>query len=192
MRANSFQNSKDNRITTKYIFAYYSCWSESFSLDTIEDAGKVSCKRSDGAKKDAYQVGVHIAMSKTDTLTKIITFTPFYMVQNSVGKGVDVEVFEAENPEKVTRVEAGETRPFWPDHGATRVKIRVVGTPVTSETEAFSLQKPRSTLLMLNDSKFGGLHAEVEQINKHDDDFFSESFLILFFFRSERPTQKLC
>ena len=100
-------------------------------------------------------------MSKTDTLTKIITFTPFFMVQNSVGKGVNVEVFEVENPEKVTLVEAGETRPFWPDHGANRVKIRVVGTPVMSETEAFSLQKPRSTLLMLCDSKFGGLHAEV-------------------------------
>ena len=97
-------------------------------------------------------------MSKTDTLTKIITFTPFFMIQNSVGKGVNVEVFEVENPEKVTLVEAGETRPFWPDHGANRVKIRVVGT---SETEAFSLQKPSSTLLRLSDSKFGGVHAEV-------------------------------
>ena len=68
-----------------------------------------------------------------------------------------------------TRVEAGETAPFWPVHGAARVRIRVrscsggTGSGPVSETEAFSLQEARSTLLRLTSSKYGGLHAEVRK-----------------------------
>ena len=53
-------------------------WSDPFTLDTIEDAGKVSCK----AKNEVFNVGVNINMSKS-SLTKIITFTPFYLIYNT-------------------------------------------------------------------------------------------------------------
>lgn len=53
-------------------------WSDPFTLDTIEDAGKVTCK----AKNEVFNVGVNINMSKS-SLTKIITFTPFYLIYNT-------------------------------------------------------------------------------------------------------------
>ena len=94
-------------------------WSDPFTLDTIEDAGKVSCK----AKTEVFSVGVNINMSKS-SLTKIITFTPFYMVYNTTE--VDVEVWELESGDQEdshVKVGPGQMVPFWPHHGATEVNI---------------------------------------------------------------------
>ena len=55
-------------------------WSDPFTLDTIEDAGKVSCKAKN--TNEVFHVGVNINMSKS-SLTKIITFTPFYLIYNT-------------------------------------------------------------------------------------------------------------
>ena len=105
-----------------------------------------------------FQVGVQIALSKT-SLTKIITFTPYFMIQNTVSE-FEVSVYEVENPGQLTKVAAGETEPFWPVHGATKVRIKVSDQGQVSETEPFSIKEAKSTLLMLN-NKYGGLHAEV-------------------------------
>ena len=61
-------------------------WSEPFTLDTIEDAGKITCK---SKNNKIYHVGVQINMSKS-SLTKIITFTPFYLLHNTMGHTVQV------------------------------------------------------------------------------------------------------
>ena len=60
-------------------------WSDPFTLDTIEDAGKVSCK----AKNEVFNVGVNINMSKS-SLTKIITFTPFYLIYNTTESVLEI------------------------------------------------------------------------------------------------------
>ena len=130
-------------------------WSESFTLDAIEDAGKVTCKRPSGSRNDPYQLGVNINMSKS-SLTKIITLTPFYMIQNTTDFAI--EIFERETPKNYVVVEPGETEPFWPDFGAQKVCARVGGTPEV--TAPFSMQKVHSSLLMLA-NKYGGLHVEV-------------------------------
>ena len=76
---------------------------------------------------------MQIALSKT-SLTKIITFTPYFMIQNTVSE-FEVSVYEVENPGQLTKVAAGETEPFWPVYGATKVRIKVSDQGQVSETE---------------------------------------------------------
>lgn len=51
--------------------------SDQFSIDTVGSHGAVKCK---GPKID-YQVGVTIDLSSFN-ITRIVTFTPFYMIEN--------------------------------------------------------------------------------------------------------------
>ena len=67
-------------------------WSDAFTLDTIEDAGKVSCKTKNSSNQ-IFHVGVQNQMSKS-SLTKIITFTPFYLLHNTMDH--TVQISEAE------------------------------------------------------------------------------------------------
>ena len=85
-------------------------WSDAFTLDTIEDAGKVSCKTKNSLNQ-IYHVGVQINMSKS-SLTKIITFTPFYLLHNTMDH--TVQISEAEQLDQ-SWMDIGENL-FWITH----------------------------------------------------------------------------
>ena len=72
-----------------------SSWSDKFTLDTIEDADKVTCKS--GKNAENYHVGVQINMSKS-SLTKIITFTPFYLLHNTMEYAIEICELEQLDP----------------------------------------------------------------------------------------------
>ena len=72
-----------------------SLWSDAFTIDTIGDTGKITCKldsrrgslkrnfqKSDTKIDDSYQVGIQISQSSS-CFTKIVTFTPYYMIYNA-------------------------------------------------------------------------------------------------------------
>ena len=64
-------------------------------------------------------------MSKS-SLTKIITFTPFYMIQNGLEETVWVwELDSADHERDMVQIEPGKTAPFWPNHGAETVTTTV-------------------------------------------------------------------
>lgn len=140
-------------------------WSDPFTLDTIEDAGKVSCTKklattqSSSADEGSvrHYVGVKINMSKS-SLTNIITFTPFYIIQNASDRLV-IGVREAEAAE-FTFVHPNDSKPFWPVHGASRVVAAIAECPSTEVTAPFTLLDVHSTLLTLP-NKYGGIHVEV-------------------------------
>ncbi len=99
-----------------------SAWSDPFTLDTIEDAGKVSCRRpgmngTSSKSKCNYSVGVNIAMSRS-SLTKIITFTPYYIFLNTAEFSVSLRELDGDSDFVV--VPPGESVPFWPLAGAVR------------------------------------------------------------------------
>ena len=89
-------------------------WSDAFTLDTIEDAGKVSCKTKNSLNQ-IYHVGVQINMSKS-SLTKIITFTPFYLLHNTMDH--TVQISEAEQLDQ-SWMDIGENL-FWITQHPTR------------------------------------------------------------------------
>ena len=92
-------------------------WSDPFTLDTIEDAGKVTCK----AKSEIYHVGVNINMSKS-SLTKIITFTPYFMVFNTTENTILLREIEAvDYEESLVEIGPGQMVPFWPKYGGNHV-----------------------------------------------------------------------
>ena len=72
-----------------------SSWSDKFTLDTIEDADKVTCKS--GKNAENYHVGVQINMSKS-SLTKIITFTPYYLLHNTMEYAIEICELEQLDP----------------------------------------------------------------------------------------------
>ncbi len=140
-----------------------SAWSEPFTLDTIEDAGKVSCKRQEDKTKLApYSVGVNIAMSKS-SLTKIITFTPFYITLNTSNYSISIVELTPpaadgrEYPSHTIEVPPGESIPFWPRYGADKLVAFVTGT--SERTSAFSLLGGHSSLLKVA-NRYGAIQVD--------------------------------
>ena len=131
-----------------------STWSEPFTLDTIEDGGKITCRWADGAKKGSFHVGVNIAMSKS-SLTKIVTFTPYHIILNTTSHSL--MVLEQNCEAEVLQVPPGECVAFWPITTAKELKASVQDT--TEWTSNFSMTSTKSTLLKL-DNHHGGLNAE--------------------------------
>ena len=109
------------KISALFFFFILAClqiedsqWSDAFTLDTIEDAGKVSCKTKNSLNQ-IYHVGVQINMSKS-SLTKIITFTPFYLLHNTMDH--TVQISEAEQLDQ-SWMDIGENL-FWITQHPTR------------------------------------------------------------------------
>jgi vacuolar protein sorting-associated protein 13A/C len=101
-------------------------WSEPFTLDTIEDAGRVTCK-SKISKSDVFNVGVNINLSKS-SLTKIITFTPFFLIHNTTELNLDLwELESLDVDEDCVNVGPGQMVPFWPAYGANHVSVFLSG-----------------------------------------------------------------
>ena len=149
-----------------------SLWSDAFTIDTIGDTGKISCKldtrrgsmkrtfaKSDKKTDDSYQVGIQISQSSS-SFTKIVTFTPYHMIYNSAP--FDIVLKELEDEEEGVVVGAGLCVPFWPIYGGGAVVCRALEHE--GVTVPFSLMEQQPTLLMLS-NKFGGIYVRVKTDN---------------------------
>ena len=130
-----------------------SLWSDAFTIDTIGDTRKISCKpdtrrnfvKTDRKSDDSFQVGIQISQSSS-SFTKIVTFTPYYMIYNSAP--FDIVIKEVEDEEEGVVVGAGLCVPFWPIYGGGAVVCRA--REQEGVTLPFSLTEQQPTLLMLS------------------------------------------
>lgn len=125
--------------------------SDPFSMDTVGTHGSVKCK----SKHLEYLVGVSIYASSFN-LTRIVTFTPFFMITNrSIYK---VHVTE-EGTERVLVVGSAQCVPFWPTNNNNKLSVLVEGSQIPPKNINFN--KPDNcTLLHLGD-KLGGILVDV-------------------------------
>eukprot|EP00092_Neocalanus_flemingeri_P033380 GFUD01036296.1.p1 GENE.GFUD01036296.1~~GFUD01036296.1.p1 ORF type:complete len:2741 (+),score=704.42 GFUD01036296.1:512-8224(+) len=149
-----------------------SLWSDPFTIDTIGDTGKISCKldarrgslkrnfkNSDKRGDDAFNVGIQISQSSS-SFTKIVTFTPYYMIYNAAQ--FDIILKEVEDEQEGVNVPAGQCVPFWPIFGGGAVVCQAKDHP--GVTVPFSLTEQNPTLLMLS-NKYGGIDVRVKTDN---------------------------
>ena len=88
-------------------------------MDALEHADTVTCKTD---SRKSYEVGVTIQRSQS-SLTKIITFTPYYLIYNTTENPIELKELESKN-DSYLLIGPGEMLPFWPEHGATQVRKR--------------------------------------------------------------------
>ncbi|GFR83880.1 vacuolar protein sorting-associated protein 13A-like, partial [Elysia marginata] len=129
-------------------------WSDKFSLDTVGSSGNVTCKVK--ATGGTMEVGLTITLAASG-LTKVATFTPFYLLQNA--STVPISVRENSETSEWIVVEASECKPFYPLMSGKEMKIVAKVEDDTNETVPFFLNKAHTTLLKLDD-KYGGLNAD--------------------------------
>ncbi|XP_024132153.1 vacuolar protein sorting-associated protein 13A isoform X3 [Oryzias melastigma] len=126
--------------------------SDEFSLDTVGSHGKVKCK---GIHKD-YLVGVKINASSF-SLTRIVTFVPFYMLVNKTKYCIFICEDERDNWTEMKSEQSA--IPFWPENGTKKLKIKVDGCLGPPLKVDFTRQE-NSLLLHLDDS-LGGIIVDV-------------------------------
>ncbi|XP_072290202.1 intermembrane lipid transfer protein VPS13A isoform X2 [Eucyclogobius newberryi] len=125
--------------------------SDDFSLDTVGSHGEVKCK---GRYKD-YLVGVKIDTSSF-SLTRIVTFVPFYTLVNRTKHTVFVC---EEGLENWTEAQPGQSAvPFWPETNTKKVKIKVEGL---SPPQIIDFTRPENCLLLHLDNSVGGIIVDV-------------------------------
>uniref|UniRef100_A0A8D3C607 Vacuolar protein sorting 13 homolog A n=1 Tax=Scophthalmus maximus TaxID=52904 RepID=A0A8D3C607_SCOMX len=122
--------------------------SDDFSLDTVGSHGDVKCK---GRYKD-YLVGVKIDASSF-SLTRIVTFVPFYMLVNRTKHSVFIC---EEGQDNWSELQCNSI-PFWPE--AKRLKIKVEGCLSPPRTIDFT--RPENCLLLHLDNSVGGIIVDV-------------------------------
>uniref|UniRef100_A0A8B9FZR9 Vacuolar protein sorting 13 homolog A n=1 Tax=Amazona collaria TaxID=241587 RepID=A0A8B9FZR9_9PSIT len=142
---NFFQNNKVQLMVTD------SELSDQFSLDTVGSHGSVKCK---SHKKD-YHVGVTIDNSSFN-ITRIVTFTPFFMISNR--SKYTLEVAE-EGKEKWIPIVLQQCIPFWPENDANKLLVRVENSNVLPKKINFDKQE--NCLLLHLDNKLGGITVDV-------------------------------
>uniref|UniRef100_A0A4W4DQU0 Vacuolar protein sorting 13 homolog A n=1 Tax=Electrophorus electricus TaxID=8005 RepID=A0A4W4DQU0_ELEEL len=126
--------------------------SDDFSIDTVGSYGDVKCK---GRAKD-YLVGVKIDASSF-SLTRLVTFLPFYMLVNRT-KHV-IHVCE-EGQENWTEAQPGEAAvPFWPGRDSKKLVVKVEGCQSTAH--AVDFHTPENCLLLHLDNTLGGIIVDV-------------------------------
>uniref|UniRef100_A0A673CML0 Vacuolar protein sorting 13 homolog A n=1 Tax=Sphaeramia orbicularis TaxID=375764 RepID=A0A673CML0_9TELE len=135
--------------------------SDEFSLDTVGSHGDVKCK---GRYKD-YLVGVKIDTSSF-SLTRIVTFVPFYTLVNRTKHTVFIceeglENWTEAKPEEVRTnpiLSASSAIPFWPENDTKRLKIKVEGL---SPPRTIDFTRPENCLLLHLDNYVGGIIVDV-------------------------------
>ncbi|XP_068995248.1 intermembrane lipid transfer protein VPS13A isoform X2 [Embiotoca jacksoni] len=126
--------------------------SDDFSLDTVGSHGDVKCK---GRYKD-YLVGVKIDTSSF-SLTRIVTFVPFYMLVNRTQHSVFIC---EEGQDNWTEAQPEESAiPFWPENDTKRLKIKAEGCLSPPLTIDFT--RPENRLLLHLDNSVGGMIVDV-------------------------------
>lgn len=128
-------------------------WSDKFSLDTVGSSGTVQCK----SKGHVAEVGVSITLSSSG-LTKIATFTPFYMFLNSSEDCIMVTEPDQENWFDVA---PGQCVPFWPQQAGKEISVKAKIKGMSEVTGPFHINKAHTTLLKL-DNEFGGINADCQ------------------------------
>uniref|UniRef100_A0A3P8WHN6 Vacuolar protein sorting 13 homolog A n=1 Tax=Cynoglossus semilaevis TaxID=244447 RepID=A0A3P8WHN6_CYNSE len=126
--------------------------SDEFSLDTVGSHGEVKCK---GRYRD-YLVGVKIDKSSF-SLTRIVTFVPFYMLVNRTKHNVYICEEGQDNWTKAKPEQS--SIPFWPETDTKRLKIKVDGCLSPPQTIKFT--QPENCLLLRMDSSVGGIIVDV-------------------------------
>uniref|UniRef100_H3AXY1 Vacuolar protein sorting 13 homolog A n=1 Tax=Latimeria chalumnae TaxID=7897 RepID=H3AXY1_LATCH len=144
---NFFQNNKIQLMVSD------SELSDQFSMDTVGSHGAVKCK---GQKKD-YQVGVKIDTTSFN-LTRIVTFTPFYMVANRTKYTIQVA---EEGKEKWTLIELNQSIPFWPIKDSSKLLLKVEDCQMPPKMINFNRQE--NCLLIQLDNKLGGIVVDINQ-----------------------------
>ncbi|KAJ7411335.1 hypothetical protein WISP_103027 [Willisornis vidua] len=117
--------------------------SDHFSLDTVGSHGSVKCK----SHKKEYQVGVTINNSSFN-ITRIVTFTPFFMISNR--SKYTLEVAE-EGKEKWIPIVLQQCIPFWPENDANKLLVRVENSNLPPKKINFDQQE--NCLLLHLDNK---------------------------------------
>ncbi|RLW05256.1 hypothetical protein DV515_00005324 [Chloebia gouldiae] len=125
--------------------------SDQFSLDTVGSHGSVRCK----SHKKEYQVGVTINNSSFN-ITRIVTFTPFFMISNR--SKYTLEVAE-EGKEKWIPIVLQQCIPFWPENDANKLLVRVENSDLPPKKINFDQQE--NCLLLHLDNKLGGIAVDV-------------------------------
>ncbi|XP_047447117.1 vacuolar protein sorting-associated protein 13A isoform X3 [Mugil cephalus] len=126
--------------------------SDEFSLDTVGSHGDVKCK---GRFKD-YLVGVKIEASSF-SLTRMVTFVPFYMLVNSTKHSVFICQEGQENWTEAKPLQSA--IPFWPENDAKQLRIKVEGCLSVPQTIDFT--RPENCLLLHLDNSMGGIIVDV-------------------------------
>eukprot|EP00066_Takifugu_rubripes_P024587 XP_011613853.1 PREDICTED: vacuolar protein sorting-associated protein 13A [Takifugu rubripes] len=139
--------------------------SDEFSLDTVGSHGDVKCK---GRYKD-YLVGVKIEASSF-TLTRIVTFVPFYTLVNKTKESVFICEDGLDNWTEAQPEESG--IPFWPENDTKRLKIKVEGCTLPPCSIDFTRQE--NCLLLHMDNSFGGIIVDVNLLEHSATIRFSE------------------
>ncbi|XP_034884904.1 intermembrane lipid transfer protein VPS13A isoform X6 [Mirounga angustirostris] len=125
--------------------------SDQFSIDTVGSHGAVKCK---GLKMD-YQVGVTIDLSSFN-ITRIVTFTPFYMIENK--SKYHISVAEQGN-DKWLSLDLEQCIPFWPEDASNALLIQVERNQGPPKKIHFN--KQANCILLRLDNELGGIIAEV-------------------------------
>uniref|UniRef100_A0A8B9SEM5 Vacuolar protein sorting-associated protein 13A n=1 Tax=Apteryx owenii TaxID=8824 RepID=A0A8B9SEM5_APTOW len=125
--------------------------SDQFSLDTVGSHGSVKCK----SHKKEYQVGVTINNSSFN-ITRIVTFTPFFMISNR--SKYTLEVSE-EGKEKWIPIVLQQCIPFWPESDGNKLLVRVENSDLPPKKINFDKQE--NCLLLHLDNKLGGIIVDV-------------------------------
>nr|XP_018889453.3 intermembrane lipid transfer protein VPS13A isoform X1 [Gorilla gorilla gorilla] len=125
--------------------------SNQFSIDTVGSHGAVKCK---GLKMD-YQVGVTIDLSSFN-ITRIVTFTPFYMIKNKSKYSISVA---EEGNDKWLSLDLEQCIPFWPEYASSKLLIQVERSEDPPKKIYFNKQE--NCILLRLDNELGGVIAEV-------------------------------
>ncbi|XP_017018537.1 intermembrane lipid transfer protein Vps13 [Drosophila kikkawai] len=128
-------------------------WSEKIPLDIAGAIGEVTCQANDMN----YHIGVHNHLTQ-NSLTKQITFIPFYIVCNRCR--FPIELQEQSRPaDPWLLLETNQFEPLWPKtESKNNLVVRVEG----KITPAFDYTEVICTLLKLEDSKYGGINVDVQ------------------------------
>ena len=140
-------------------------FSDSFSIDAVGNRGDVICKER-GNENMTFCISVDIALSSF-SLTKIVTFTPFYSVINRTEFNVEI----SDNRNNWVPVTAASSISFWPEdskkgHFYVRHNFQV-STPV-------SFRQSNSALVAIGNELFNVLvdvsDSEIKiQLSDYDD-----------------------
>ncbi|XP_008057305.1 vacuolar protein sorting-associated protein 13A, partial [Carlito syrichta] len=125
--------------------------SDQFSIDTVGSHGAVKCK----GQKMEYQVGVTIDLSSFN-ITRIVTFTPFYMIKNKSRYHISVA---EEGTDKWLSIDLEQCIPFWPENASSKLLIQVERSEGPPKRIYFNKQE--NCILLRLDNELGGIIAEV-------------------------------
>uniref|UniRef100_A0A146KJR5 Vacuolar protein sorting-associated protein 13A n=1 Tax=Lygus hesperus TaxID=30085 RepID=A0A146KJR5_LYGHE len=151
-RAKSFFAKKKSQIRVEN-----GQWSDKFSLDVVGSSGSVACIN----KNMKHEIGIAIQLSYS-TLTKIVVFTPFYVVMNNWPIALEFQEVPAHptSSDPWFTVQKNECIPFWPmEKHSNGLKARVAKT--SESTVAFPYNQVFNSVFKLA-NKFGALNVDVQ------------------------------